>query len=220
MRRIMAAAVVVAAVLVGGAPTAYGEAPVNLALSQSTAFSILGYSCGGIQEQQYATGFASPAGYPAGYVYLQTVCGGSGRGGRSTTHSVWVSATWDFTGSTVSTSALSAAPTGIDPVLSVFDQFGNQLYNASGAAYLLLASGFTPAPRITGVSPSSGSAAGGTVVTITGTGFTGATSVAFETVPAVSFVVLGDSTVTAVSPPAAGHTPAVCGSPADWGGPG
>ncbi len=57
-----------------------------------------------------------------------------------------------------------------------------------------------PAPAITGISPSSGPPAGGTSVTITGTGFTGATHVAFGGVAATSFNVVSDTQITAVSP--------------------
>ncbi|MFF8786351.1 IPT/TIG domain-containing protein, partial [Streptomyces sp. NPDC015125] len=46
----------------------------------------------------------------------------------------------------------------------------------------------TPAPVLSSVVPSSGPAAGGTTVTLTGTGFTGATAVRFGGVSA-SFVV-------------------------------
>jgi hypothetical protein len=51
----------------------------SLLLPSSTAFSVLGHSCGGIQEQALATGFDATSGYPTGNVYLQTRCGGSGR---------------------------------------------------------------------------------------------------------------------------------------------
>jgi large repetitive protein len=55
-------------------------------------------------------------------------------------------------------------------------------------------------PAVTGVSPNSGSPAGGTSVTVTGTGFTGATSVTFNGTPAAHMVVMNDSTITAISP--------------------
>lgn len=57
-------------------------------------------------------------------------------------------------------------------------------------------------PVVTGVSPSSGPTAGGTNVTLTGTGFTGASSVTFGGVPATSFTVNSATQITAVTPPA------------------
>jgi large repetitive protein len=59
-------------------------------------------------------------------------------------------------------------------------------------------------PAVTGVSPSSGSAFGGTLVTIAGSGFTGATAVSFGVANAASFTVNSDTQITATSPPGAG----------------
>jgi hypothetical protein len=57
-----------------------------------------------------------------------------------------------------------------------------------------------PAPAITAIAPSSGPSAGGTSVTVTGTGFTGATRVAFGALAASSYTVVSDTQITAVSP--------------------
>jgi hypothetical protein len=63
---------------------------------------------------------------------------------------------------------------------------------------------FTVGPfvaSVTGVSPNAGPVTGGTSVTITGAGFSnGLTSVKFGGIPATSFNLVNDSTVTAVSP--------------------
>jgi len=205
----MIAVIAVAAVLIVtvGVESAALGAPISLLVPQSTAFSVLGHSCGGIQEKVFATGFDATSGYPTGDAYLSTTCGGSGRGGgyHSTTYSAWVGTTWDFTGALVSYVVLSAAPT-VDPTFSAFDQYGNEVYNQSNSAYLLLASGFVPAPRVTGVSPTTGPATGGTTVTITGTGFTAATSVSFGGTAAASFTMNGDTSITAVSPAAGAGT--------------
>jgi hypothetical protein len=61
-------------------------------------------------------------------------------------------------------------------------------------------------PAVTGVSPTSGPTAGGTTVTVTGSGFTGATKVVFGTVAATSYSVVSDSQITAVSPAQAAAT--------------
>ena len=58
-------------------------------------------------------------------------------------------------------------------------------------------------PAVTGVSPTSGTTAGGTTVTITGSGFTGATKVLFGAVAATSFTSVSSTKITAVSPPQA-----------------
>jgi hypothetical protein len=55
-------------------------------------------------------------------------------------------------------------------------------------------------PTITSISPTTGSPAGGTTVTITGTGFTVVTKVLFGTVAATNYVVVSDTQITAVAP--------------------
>ena len=62
------------------------------------------------------------------------------------------------------------------------------------------------APTVTGVSPPSGPLAGGTV-TVTGTGFTGASGVNFGTVAASGLVVASDTSLTVTSPPGAARGP-------------
>jgi hypothetical protein len=59
---------------------------------------------------------------------------------------------------------------------------------------------YVAAPVVTGVSPSSGSTDGGTTVTISGSGFAGASSVMFGTNSATVFTVVSDTQITADSP--------------------
>ena len=59
---------------------------------------------------------------------------------------------------------------------------------------------YLPVPTVTGVSPGSGPSVGGNTVTVTGTGFTGASAVSFGAVPATSFTVNADSSITATVP--------------------
>jgi hypothetical protein len=69
-------------------------------------------------------------------------------------------------------------------------------------------------PVVTTVSPSSGPTPGGTVVTITGTGFTGVTAVTFGGAPATSFTVNSATQITATTPVhAAGAAPVVVTKP-------
>jgi len=136
--KLLMSAVVCAAMLVGVAPAASADTTVPLLVSQSAAFSVLGHSCGGIQEQALTTGFNAKNGYPKGVVYLQTKCGGSGRGGgyHTTTYSAWVRVAWDFTGAVRSYKA-SAAPAKLDPTFSATDARGDQVYNVLNAVNVL-----------------------------------------------------------------------------------
>jgi len=63
---------------------------------------------------------------------------------------------------------------------------------------------YVAAPAVTSVSPTDGPEAGGTMVTLTGTGFTGASAVSFGGSPAASFTVISDTTITATSPAGTG----------------
>lgn len=176
--------------------------PTALDLTQSQAFSILGASCGGIQETVYANGFDPTSGFPTGVVDLKTSCGGSGRGGgyHTTTYTASADVTWDWTATVVST-AVPATGAAV-PGFSATDANGNQVYDSGSSAFLLLASGFTPTPRVTGISVTQGPATGGTSVVITGTGFTAASAVSFGGVPASSFTITGDTSIAAVAPAA------------------
>ena len=58
-----------------------------------------------------------------------------------------------------------------------------------------------PVPAVTSLSPGSGPSTGGTPVTITGTGFTGATAVNFGSGNTAVFTVASDTTITAIAPP-------------------
>lgn len=61
---------------------------------------------------------------------------------------------------------------------------------------------YADAPTVTNVALNFGPTAGGTSVTITGTGFTGATSVQFGSFEAASFIVDSDTSISAITPPA------------------
>jgi hypothetical protein len=68
-----------------------------------------------------------------------------------------------------------------------------------GAAWI-----FVSPVTVTSIFPTNGPAAGGTDVTITGTGFTGASAVMFGSTAAASFNVNSDSSITATSPAGSG----------------
>jgi len=72
----------------------------------------------------------------------------------------------------------------------------------SGAISAVLTPHLPAGPTVTAVNPSSGNSAGGDNITITGTGFTGATAVNFGSVAATGVTVVSDAQITCTSPPA------------------
>jgi hypothetical protein len=68
------------------------------------------------------------------------------------------------------------------------------------AAVFTTAPARAAAPTITGASPDHGSVGGGNTVAITGSGFTGATDVQFDTTSVRTFTVVDDNTIQAVAP--------------------
>ena len=98
VRRFVVAAV--ASTALCAATPAWASA-INLEMSQGAAFNVLGHSCGGIKEKVYETGFAA-SGYPQGNVFMETTCGGSGRGGGGghTTYTGTASVVWTWLGET------------------------------------------------------------------------------------------------------------------------
>lgn len=76
----------------------------------------------------------------------------------------------------------------------------------SSPSFVTILSVAVAVPVVTGVSPTSGSTAGGTVVAISGSGFTGATAVSFGGTPAASFAVFSDGSINATSPAHAAGT--------------
>ncbi|MCC6381549.1 MAG: IPT/TIG domain-containing protein, partial [Dehalococcoidia bacterium] len=65
---------------------------------------------------------------------------------------------------------------------------------------------YTAGPVVMGVSPAGGPVSGGTAVTVTGAGFTGATAVTFGGVAGSSLAVLSDNLLVVTSPPHAAGT--------------
>ena len=78
-----------------------------------------------------------------------------------------------------------------------------QVTTVGGTSALSAADQYTynePAAVITAISPASGPEAGGTIVTVTGTDFLGATAVHFGTTAATAFTVNSDTQITATAP--------------------
>ena len=111
--------------------------PTQLLLPQATAFAILGYDCGGISEQVYATGFDPTNGYPTGNVFLRTSCSTGKAGSPPSIHTASVAVTWDFAGNVISTNTpATGAPA--NPTFIATDGFNDILYNAGANAYLIV----------------------------------------------------------------------------------
>ena len=72
---------------------------------------------------------------------------------------------------------------------------------ASGESLLEVAEGEGPPPQVARLSAKKGPAAGGSAVTLTGTGFTTTSEVRFGATPATSVLVSTSRSITAVSPP-------------------
>ena len=86
----------------------------------------------------------------------------------------------------------SPAGTGVVDVTVTTPVGTSATSSADEFIYIALA-----APTVTGVSPNSGPAAGGTLVTIAGTGFSGVTAVDFGTTAAANVTVVNDTTIAA-----------------------
>jgi hypothetical protein len=116
----------------------------------------------------------------------------------------WQSSTDGGTTFSDITGATSASYTFPDPLNRSGDKFRAVFSNSAGATFTNSAALTVRELTVTGVSPGSGPAAGGTAVTIWGTGFAAATAVYFGAVPATGFTVVSDSEITATSPPGTG----------------
>jgi len=95
--------------------------------------------------------------------------------------------------------ATSPAGTGTVDITVVTDSGFSSPVSSASFTYAAV-----PVPAVTGISPTSGPTAGGTVITITGSGFTGATAVYFGTTPATDVSVTSDTSITATSPAGSG----------------
>ena len=136
---------------------------------------------------------------------------GSTLGGTSVTitgtNFTWVSAVKfdavNATGYTVnSTTQITATtPAGAGTVHVTVTTAGGTSTTSSADQFTYVV---PPAPVVSGISPATGAVNGGTMVTISGTSFTGATAVSFGSTPAFSKTVNSDTQITAISPAGTG----------------
>ena len=73
-------------------------------------------------------------------------------------------------------------------------------FTSDGGTLLVYKGARYSAPELTSILPTTGAAAGGTVVTLTGTGFTGATAVTFGGTPGTALTVVDDTEITVTTP--------------------
>lgn len=95
------------------------------------------------------------------------------------------------------TQITAVAPTGSVGPVQVTVSTSEGVSNGVSYTYLAV-------PALNGVTPAQGTTVGGTTVTLTGTGLTGATAVNFGATPAASFTVDSETQITAVTPAGTG----------------
>jgi hypothetical protein len=137
------------------------------------------------------TGLAPSAGPPAGATTV-TITGSGFTGATAVMFGSVAAADFTVDSDTQITATSPAQPAGTGDVT---------VTGPNGGSPPVPADQFTYAPTVvTGVAPPDGPPAGATTVTITGSGFTGATAVMFGSVAAADFTVDSDTQITATSP--------------------
>lgn len=171
------------------APAGTGAVPVTVVTPQGASAASVTYTYTAPQ----VTGVSAAVPHPAAGGNDVTITGTGFSGVTSVTFGASAATITSWTDTVVHVRA--PAGTGTVPVVVRTPQGAS----ADGAA-----ARYTYAPTVTGLDPSGGSLLGGTSVTVTGTGFTGATAVKFGAVAATSFAVVSDTRLTAVAPAYAG----------------
>ena len=158
-----------------------------------------------VQNVVITTGGSSPAG-PS--VTSLAPSSGPSTGGTSVTvtGTGFTGASAVKFGTTAATSFTVNSATSITATPRRHGHRRRHRHDAPGTSATSAADQFTylAGPSVTSLAPSSGPSTGGTSVTVTGTGFTGASAVNFGTTAATSFTVNSATSITATSPPAAG----------------
>jgi large repetitive protein len=100
------------------------------------------------------------------------------------------------------TADLNFAMFGQEPISWSFEI--SSASDAFTVTYCLYSTWIPSPPSLTSISPDSGSSTGGDTVTITGTGFTGATDVDFGNTNAATMTVMSDTQIRVTSPAGSG----------------
>ncbi len=172
---------------------------IALTIPAGLAYSLIGHACTPVQEIVTAEGFDPTTGFSTANVAMYTTCSGSGKGGGGhATYSATSGAMWDDAGTLYSLEPLYSNPS-TGPTFTAYDSYGNEEYQSGWNTDLQWAAGFVPIHRVTGLSVTAGSTAGGEAETISGSGFTNATTVDFGST-SVSFTVVNDNTIAVTTP--------------------
>jgi acid phosphatase len=137
----------------------------------------------------------SPASGPAAGGTTVTISGTGFASGATVSFGSTAATNVNVVGSTTITAVTPAHNSGLVNVVVINPDGQN---GASANAYTYATA--TQAPTVSGVTPSSGTTAGGTQVSITGTGFASGATVTFGGVPASNLIVNNSTTITATTP--------------------
>ncbi len=180
-----------------GASLTIGSTPFTISYQGGDGDDVVLTEGGSVAAAPTVTGL-SPTSGPAAGGTLVTITG-TGFTGATAVDFGSTQATGLSVVSDTTITAESPAGTGTVDVTVVTSGGTSAISPADQFTYTAVA-----APIVTGISPNSGPAPGGTLVTITGTGFTGATAVDFGTTPATDVTVVSPTTITADSPAGTG----------------
>jgi IPT/TIG domain len=198
----------------GATAVDFGMTPgaiTSISPNQITAYSPAG--TGTVDVTVTSPGGTSPTTMADEFGYVATVSGVSPNAGPLSGGTLVTITGLGFTDATaVQFGTTNAAIASVSPTaITAYSPAGTGTVDVtvilpSGASPVSTADQFrfVALPAVTGVSPDSGPAAGGTTVTISGSGFTGATLVDFGMSPATSLTVVSDTSITASSPPGSG----------------
>ncbi len=201
--------------LTGATSVSFGGTPAtSFTVNSATSITAVApaHAAGSVSVQVTTAGGLSVGGAGSAYTYTAApttsgVSPGNGPTGGGTSVTIsgsgFTGATAVSFGGTAATSFTVNSDTSITAVAPAHAAGAvSVLVTTAGGVSSGVGGGFTylSAPNSTGLSPNNGPVGGGTTVTITGTGFTGATGVSFGGTAATSFTVVSDSTITAVAP--------------------
>uniref|UniRef100_UPI000A470A2F beta strand repeat-containing protein n=1 Tax=Nocardia shimofusensis TaxID=228596 RepID=UPI000A470A2F len=195
----------------GATAVDFGATPATFMVVSDTQIAAIAPAGTGVQQVTVTTVGGTSGGVPYTYVAVPSISGidpdeGPTTGGTTVTvtGSGFTGATAVTFGGTPATSftvvsdtqITATAPAGTGVELVTVTTVGGV---SNGAPFT-----YVVAPVLIALDPTVGPEAGGTTVTLTGTGFTGATAVDFGATPATSFTVVSDTEITAIAPAGTG----------------